>query len=76
MPIGEVDFSQCTRCTPSYRALPPGYPRLACTERSRVEAALLNDTWVSVPTGSEDFSFKIMRKVRAVEEGSAGAQRM
>ena len=23
---------------------------------------MLNDLWVSVPTGSEDFSFKVMRK--------------
>ena len=62
MPVGEVDFSSCPRCTPSYRALPEGYPKLACTERARWEAAECNDTWVSVPTGSEDFSFKIMRK--------------
>ncbi len=62
MPVGEVDFSQCPRCTPSYRALPGGYPKLACTERSKLELEHLNDVWVSVPTGSEDFSFKIMRK--------------
>ena len=37
MPVGEIDFSECPRCTPSYRALPSGYPRLACTERSRLE---------------------------------------
>lgn len=37
MPVGEVDFSACPRCTPSYRALPAGYPRLACTERSALE---------------------------------------
>ena len=37
MPVGEVDFSQCPRCTPSYRALPSGYPKLACTERSKME---------------------------------------
>ena len=37
MPVGEVDFSACPRCTPSYRALPAGYPRLACTERSQLE---------------------------------------
>jgi Sin3 family co-repressor len=30
------------------------YPRPACSERSFVEADLLNDTWVSVPVGSED----------------------
>jgi histone deacetylase complex regulatory component SIN3 len=62
MPIAEVDLSQCQRCTPSYRCLPEGYPILSCSERSRAEQAVLNDQWVSVPTGSEDFSFKISRK--------------
>lgn len=62
MPIAEVDFSACDKCTISYRHLPQGYPKLAVTERSRMEAEVLNDVWVSVPTGSEDFSFKIMRK--------------
>jgi hypothetical protein len=37
MPVGEIDFSACPRCTPSYRALPAGYPKLACSERSRME---------------------------------------
>lgn len=62
MPVGEIDFSDCPRCTPSYRRLPKGYPRLACSARSQMEAENLNDIFVSVPTGSEDFSFKIMRK--------------
>jgi histone deacetylase complex regulatory component SIN3 len=62
MPIAEVDLSQCQRCTPSYRCLPEGYPVLSCSERSKAEQAVLNDQWVSVPTGSEDFSFKISRK--------------
>lgn len=62
MPIAEVDLSQCQRCTPSYRCLPEGYPVLSCSERSKAEQSVLNDQWVSVPTGSEDFSFKISRK--------------
>jgi histone deacetylase complex regulatory component SIN3 len=62
MPIGEIDLSQAARCTPSYRQLPDGYPLLACSERSHLEREMCNDHWVSVPTGSEDFSFKIMRK--------------
>jgi hypothetical protein len=37
MPVGEIDFSACPRCTPSYRALPAGYPKLACSERSKME---------------------------------------
>lgn len=45
MPVGEVDFSACTRCTPSYRALPAGYPRLACTERSQLERCARSRGW-------------------------------
>jgi histone deacetylase complex regulatory component SIN3 len=45
MPVGEVDFSQCPRCTPSYRALPSGYPLLACTERSRMEREVRDQRW-------------------------------
>jgi len=62
MPIAELDLSGCDRCTPSYRRLPHGFPKATCSERSRMEAEVLNDLWVSVPTGSEDFSFKITRK--------------
>lgn len=63
MPLSEIDFSQCRKCTPSYRALPKNYPKPTCTERSPEEEAVLNDTWVSVPVGSEEnYSFKHMRK--------------
>jgi len=60
--LSEMDFSHCRRCTPSYRALPRNYARPASTERSEPDDKLLNDAWVSVPTGSEDFSYKSMRK--------------
>ena len=62
MPLSEIDFSQCRKCTPSYRALPSGYPIPPCSERSSMEQSVLNDNWVSVPTGSEDFAFKNARK--------------
>ncbi len=42
MPIAEVDFSQCAKCTPSYRHIPNGYPKLACSDRSKTEAEVLN----------------------------------
>ena len=67
MPLSEIDFSQCRKCTPSYRALPSGYPVPPCSERGTLEHSVLNDNWVSVPTGSEDFAFKNMRK-NAYEE--------
>lgn len=62
MPTSEIDFSQCELCTPSYRRLPDKYPRQVGSERSPFENEVLNDDLVSVPTGSEDFSFKHMRR--------------
>ena len=63
VPLSEIDFSQCRKCTPSYRALPGDYPKPKCTERSEEEIEELNDTWVSIPIGSEESSsFKHMRK--------------
>lgn len=62
MPTSEIDFSQCELCTPSYRRLPDNYPRQVGSERSPFENEVLNDDLVSVPTGSEDFSFKHMRR--------------
>ena len=61
--LSEIDFTQCRKCTPSYRALPKDYPKPMCTDRNETEAAVLNDQWVSIPIGSEEtFSFKHMRK--------------
>ncbi|RHY64123.1 hypothetical protein DYB34_006257, partial [Aphanomyces astaci] len=62
IPLAETDLSQCRRATPSYRALPASYPLPPCSFRSPMERHVCNDAWVSVPTGSEDFSFKSMRK--------------
>lgn len=63
VPLSEIDFTQCRKCTPSYRALPKDYPKAKCTERSEEEARMLNDQWVSIPIGSEEsYSFKHMRK--------------
>ena len=63
-PLSEVDFTQCRRCTPSYRALPKSFPRPQCSDRTvEIDVAVLNDEWVSIPIGSEEsFSFKHMRK--------------
>lgn len=59
----EIDFGACRRCGPSYRELPPEYRTLECSGRTPACKAVLNDVWVSVPTGSEDGgSFKASRK--------------
>lgn len=63
VPLSEIDFSRCRRCSPSYRALPRDYPNPPCSERSEEESKVLNDVWVSLPMGSEENStFRHMRK--------------
>lgn len=61
-PISELDLSACERCGPSYRLLPKNFPKAAASGRSDLARSVLNDDWVSVTSGSEDFSFKAMRK--------------
>ncbi|XP_008782411.3 paired amphipathic helix protein Sin3-like 4 [Phoenix dactylifera] len=61
-PISELDLSNCQRCTPSYRLLPKNYPIPPSSHRTELGASVLNDVWVSVTSGSEDYSFKHMRK--------------
>ncbi|PIA62320.1 hypothetical protein AQUCO_00200364v1 [Aquilegia coerulea] len=61
-PISELDLSDCPRCTPSYRLLPKNYPIPLASQRSELGAQVLNDSWVSVTSGSEDYSFKHMRR--------------
>ncbi|CAJ2665561.1 unnamed protein product [Trifolium pratense] len=60
--IQELDLSDCKRCTPSYRLLPADYPIPTASQRSDLGAQVLNDHWVSVTSGSEDYSFKHMRR--------------
>ncbi|XWS22532.1 hypothetical protein CRYUN_Cryun29cG0044500 [Craigia yunnanensis] len=61
-PINELDLSNCEQCTPSYRLLPKNYPIPSASQRTELGSEVLNDHWVSVTSGSEDYSFKHMRK--------------
>lgn len=61
-PISELDVSSWERCSTSYVKLPSNYPPMSCQGRTPQQAAVLNDQWVSVTSGSEDYSFKHMRK--------------
>ncbi|KAI4385181.1 hypothetical protein MLD38_003236 [Melastoma candidum] len=61
-PINELDLSNCERCTPSYRLLPKNYLIPQPSQRTEIGSRVLNDSWVSVTSGSEDYSFKHMRK--------------
>ncbi|CAN0924410.1 Paired amphipathic helix protein Sin3-like 1 [Linum grandiflorum] len=60
--IQELDLSNCQRCTPSYRLLPDDYPIPLVSQKSELGSQVLNDHWVSVTSGSEDYSFKHMRR--------------
>lgn len=63
VPLMEIDFTRCRKCTPSYRALPRDYPMVPCSERSEEEKSVLNNVWVSLPVGSEEsYTFRHMRK--------------
>ena len=63
VPLAEIDFGRCRRCSPSYRALPRDYPAPPCSERSEVESKVLNDVWLSLPVGSEEsYTFRHMRR--------------
>jgi len=50
------------RVTPSYVKIPAGYPKLECRGRTPLDLSVLNDVYVNVISGSEDYSFKLMRK--------------
>ena len=50
------------RVTPSYVKIPASYPKLECSGRTPLDLSVLNDIFVNVITGSEDYSFKLMRK--------------
>ncbi|KAI8102953.1 hypothetical protein M9434_005744 [Picochlorum sp. BPE23] len=62
MPISELEVGNWERITPSYVQLPSSYPKLRTTGRDPAMAALMNDDWVSVTSGSEDYNFKHYRK--------------
>lgn len=60
--VASADFSTCKEVTPSYRQLPSEVQSLSCSGRSALSDQVLNDRCISIPTGSEDFSFKSTRK--------------
>ena len=47
------------RCSTSYVRLPADYPKPLSSHRPQDLGILWNDTWVSVTSGSEDYSFKV-----------------
>ncbi|XP_067652996.1 paired amphipathic helix protein Sin3a-like isoform X1 [Haliotis asinina] len=63
----EIDFATCKRYGASYRALPKSYPQPKCSGRTALCREVLNDTWVSFPSWSEDSTFVTSRKTQYEE---------
>ncbi|XP_012282636.1 paired amphipathic helix protein Sin3a isoform X2 [Orussus abietinus] len=63
----EIDYSACKRLGASYCALPKSYVQPKCTGRTQLCKDVLNDTWVSFPTWSEDSTFVTSRKTQYEE---------
>eukprot|EP01017_Pseudomicrothorax_dubius_P037298 TRINITY_DN5455_c0_g1_i1.p1 TRINITY_DN5455_c0_g1~~TRINITY_DN5455_c0_g1_i1.p1 ORF type:complete len:884 (+),score=251.19 TRINITY_DN5455_c0_g1_i1:221-2872(+) len=61
-PLSEINFSDCDRCTRSYIRIPKLFPVVLNTGVTPEIDSVLNKTFVSVPQGSEHFSFTNMRK--------------
>ncbi|XP_058806955.1 paired amphipathic helix protein Sin3a isoform X2 [Phymastichus coffea] len=63
----EIDYSTCKRLGASYCALPKSYVQPKCSGRTQLCREVLNDTWVSFPTWSEDSTFVTSRKTQFEE---------
>ncbi|XP_056585636.1 paired amphipathic helix protein Sin3b isoform X2 [Triplophysa dalaica] len=64
----EVDYASCKRLGSSYRALPKTYQQPKCTGRTAICKEVLNDTWVSFPSWSEDSTFVSSKKTPYEEQ--------
>uniref|UniRef100_A0A8C5GDX5 Paired amphipathic helix protein Sin3a n=1 Tax=Gouania willdenowi TaxID=441366 RepID=A0A8C5GDX5_GOUWI len=63
----EIDYASCKRLGFSYRALPKSYQQPKCTGRTPLCKEVLNDTWVSFPSWSEDSTFVSSKKTQYEE---------
>lgn len=63
----EIDVAQCKRLGTSYCALPKTSESKKCTGRTALCREVLNDTWVSFPSWSEDSTFNASRKTQYEE---------
>ncbi|XP_030640221.1 paired amphipathic helix protein Sin3b [Chanos chanos] len=64
----EVDYASCKRLGSSYRALPKTYQQPKCSGRTALCREVLNDTWVSFPSWSEDSTFVSSKKTPYEEQ--------
>ncbi|XP_074602037.1 SIN3 transcription regulator family member A [Brevipalpus obovatus] len=63
----EIDYASCKRYGASYRALPKNYIQSECSGRTPLCREVLNDTWVSFPSWSEDSTFVTSKKTQYEE---------
>ena len=63
----EIDYATCKRLGKSYCALPKDYPQPGCSGRNELCKSVLNNTWVSFPSWSEDSQFVTSRKTQFEE---------
>ncbi|XP_050434250.1 paired amphipathic helix protein Sin3b [Adelges cooleyi] len=63
----DIDFTSCKRLGASYCAVPTAYRTPKCSGRTKMCYEVLNDTWVSFPTWSEESSFVTSRKTQYEE---------
>ncbi|KPP68777.1 paired amphipathic helix protein Sin3b-like [Scleropages formosus] len=64
----EIDYASCKRLGSSYRALPKTYQQPKCSGRTAICKEVLNDTWVSFPSWSEDSTFVSSKKTPYEEQ--------
>ncbi|XP_058115255.1 paired amphipathic helix protein Sin3-like 5 isoform X2 [Magnolia sinica] len=57
-PISEPNLSNCQSCTPSYRYHPEKYQMSRASERTELDASILNDDWVSVGSYPSESNYK------------------
>lgn len=63
----DIDYSTCKRIGASYCAVPDDFTPPTCSGRTDLCREVLNDTWVSFPTWSEDSTFVSSRKTQYEE---------
>ncbi|XP_060923907.1 paired amphipathic helix protein Sin3a-like [Limanda limanda] len=63
----EIDYTSCKKLGASYRALPKSYQQPKCTGRTPLCREVLNDTWVSFPSWSEESTFVTSKKTQYEE---------
>mmetsp|Transcript_15747 Transcript_15747/g.27617 ORF Transcript_15747/g.27617 Transcript_15747/m.27617 type:complete len:2133 (+) Transcript_15747:330-6728(+) len=61
-PMSEIAAESSIKSTESYKRLPADFPMPVCSGKTDLDRKTLNDLWVSVPVGSEDYSTRGFRK--------------